>query len=157
MRAENAKLLVVDDTNSTREVICEVLRSVGVGSIDEATNGALALEKFLATPYDVVITDWYMPHATGIDLLKAIRRMPERSATPVMMVTGEVTTRRVVEAIEAGANAFIAKPFITPALPEKLLAIVAALAPVTDFTPEPRLAGSLRIANALALYRARLA
>lgn len=157
MKPENAKVLVVDDTNSTREVICEVLRSVGIGQVDEANDGAAALEKFLAGDYDVVVTDWYMPHATGLDLLKAIRRLPNRHATPVMVVTGEVTTRHVVEAIEAGATAFIAKPFITPALPEKLLDIVAGLAPVTEAKPVVRVPVSRRLGGAMALYRARFA
>lgn len=159
MKPENAKVLVVDDTSSTREVMCEVLRGVGIGQVDEATNGAMALEKFLAGSYDVVVTDWYMPHATGLDLLKAIRRMPDRHATPVMVVTGEVTTRHVVEAIEAGATAFIAKPFVTPALPEKLLGIVAGLAPITETRPVLRVPATVsrRIGGALALYRTRFA
>lgn len=157
MKPENAKVLVVDDTNSTREVMCEVLKSVGIGHVDEAQNGAVALEKFLEGAYDVVITDWYMPHATGLDLLKAIRRLPDRHATPVMVVTGEVTTRHVVEAIEAGATAFIAKPFITPALPEKLLAIVAGLAPETEPRPVLRVPASRHLGGAMTLYRTRFA
>jgi DNA-binding NtrC family response regulator len=61
----------------------------------------------------------------------------------VLVVTANVTARRVVEAIEAGANGFIAKPFVTPALEEKVLRILAALPPVTEAPklslPPPRL------------------
>jgi two-component system chemotaxis response regulator CheY len=125
----------VDDTRSIRERMCELLHAVGIQRIDEADDGASALERFRAFPYDVVVTDWNMPRVSGLELLRAIRLAPERRDTPVLVVTGEVTTRRVVEAIEAGADGFIAKPFITGALPEKLLRIVSALPPVTDGGP----------------------
>ncbi len=60
----------------------------------------------------------------------------------MLVLTGEVSAKRVVEAIEAGANGFVAKPFITPALPQKLLRIVSALSPVSDFSPGTRLLGA---------------
>lgn len=144
MKPGNARLLLVDDSPSIRELMCEVLRDAGIESLDEAASGAEALELFHANHYDVVITDWNMPEVTGIDLLKAIRRADgEKRDTPVLVVTANVTTRRVVEAIEAGANGFIAKPFVTPALEEKLLRILASLSPVSDppnlTVPPPRL------------------
>ena len=141
MKPNNARLLVVYDSSSIREVIREVLQDVGITTIDEAADGAAGLEAFQRTAYDVVVTDWHMPRLDGIGLLKAIRASLERRDTPVVVLTGDVTPRRVVEAIEAGANGFIAKPFVTPALPEKLLRIIASLAPVTDFTPGLRLLG----------------
>ena len=132
MKPANARLLVVDDTESIRELMCEVLREAGVRSIDTAEGGAAALELFRVNQYDAVVTDWNMPQVTGIDLLMAIRRAGVKRDTPVLVVTADVTARRVVEAIEAGANAFIAKPFVTPALEEKLLRILAALPPITE-------------------------
>lgn len=142
MKPNRAKLLVVDDSVSMRNIICELIQSLGFTTLDEAPNGAVALEMFLRTPYDVVITDWNMPYVSGIDLLRAIRRAPVRQQTPVLVLTGEVSAKRVVEAIEAGANGFVAKPFITPALPQKLLRIVSALSPVSDFSPGTRLLGA---------------
>ena len=83
----------------------------------------------------MVITDWNMPFMNGLELLKAIRGGPERANTPVLLLTGEVTSQRVLEAIAAGANGFIVKPFITPALPEKLMQIVASLSPASEYLP----------------------
>lgn len=143
MKPGNARLLLVDDSASIRELMCEVMHEVGIQSIDEASSGAAALELFHANQYDVVVTDWNMPQVTGIDLLKAIRQAGDKRDTPVLVVTANVTARRVVEAIEAGANGFIAKPFVTPALEEKVLRILASLPPVTDpprlTVPPPRL------------------
>ena len=135
MNRANTRLLVVDDSVSMRHLICDLLHELGFPLVDEAADGSAALELFQRTRYDVVITDWYMPHSSGIELLKAIRRSPERQETPVLVLTGHVTTARVVEAIEAGANGFVAKPFVAPSLCEKVLRLVALLPPVTDFVP----------------------
>jgi two-component system chemotaxis response regulator CheY len=143
MKPNNAKVLVVDDSEMIRELMCEVMNEVGITTIDQAAGGAAALDLFHQRPYDVVVTDWNMPHVSGIDLLKAIRRSGDRRDTPVLVVTADVTARRVVEAIEAGANGFIAKPFVTAALEEKLLRIIASLAPVTD-VPKVRPLGLVR-------------
>jgi two-component system chemotaxis response regulator CheY len=142
MNRANTRLLVVDDSISMRHIICDLLHELGFPSIDEAADGIAALELFRRTSYDVVITDWYMPHSSGIDLLKAIRHSPERAETPVLVLTGHVTTARVVEAIEAGANGFVAKPFIAPSLCEKVLRLVGSLPPVSDFVAPMPLAVS---------------
>ena len=55
----------------------------------------------------------------------------------MLVLTGHVTTARVVEAIEAGANGFVAKPFVAPSLCEKVLRLVASLPPVTEFVQPP--------------------
>lgn len=133
MNRIHSRLLVVDDSPSMRHVICDLLHELGFPAVDEAVDGATALELFLHVPYDVVITDWYMPRVSGIDLLRSIRHAPERSETPVLVLTGHVTTARVVEALEAGANGFVAKPFVAPSLAEKVMRLVASLPPVTDF------------------------
>jgi two-component system chemotaxis response regulator CheY len=135
MNRTNTHLLVVDDSASMRQIICDLLHELGFPAVDEAVDGGTAFELFKRTPYDVVITDWYMPHTSGIELLKAIRHYEERAETPVLVLTGHVTTARVVEAIEAGANGFVAKPFVAPSLCEKVLRLVASLPPVTDFVP----------------------
>ncbi|MDP1827075.1 MAG: response regulator [Archangium sp.] len=138
MKKSNTQLLVVDDSASMRRRLCELLHELGFANIHEAANGAVALDLFQRTPYDVVITDWYMPYATGIDLLRAIRGGAQRSATPVLVLTGNVTMARIVEAIEAGANGFVTKPFVAHSLSEKVLRLVAALPPVTEFEPPMR-------------------
>ena len=128
-----AHVLVVDDSLSMRTVICRVLHDLGFRHVDEAPDGAVALEAFTRVPYDLVITDWNMPRLDGVELVRAIRRAPERRDTPVLVLTGEVSAARVVQALDAGANGFVAKPFIMPALGEKVLRLLATMAPVADF------------------------
>jgi len=127
MKNSSARLLVVDDSASMRHIIRDLLLRLGFTDIDEAPDGRVAYERFQRTPYDLIMTDWSMPHFDGIALLRAIRQGTERQATPVIVLTGHVNTARVVEAIEAGADGFVAKPFIIPSLTEKVLRLVAAL------------------------------
>ena len=133
MNRAQTRLLVVDDCPSMRRSVSSLLGTFGFPLIDEAADGAEALELFQRVRYDLVLTDWQMPRLNGIDLVRAIRQHHERSQTPVLVLTGHVTQARVVEAIEAGANGFVAKPFFAPSLCEKVLALVASLAPGTCF------------------------
>ena len=126
----DSHLLVVDDSASMRACICDLLRDLGFAHIDEAADGAAAFTLFQRTPYDVVITDWYMPRFDGIHLLRTIRGGSERSQTPVLMLTGAATTTRMTEALEAGATGFITKPSVAPSLCEKVLRLVAAIRPL---------------------------
>ena len=138
MSPNNARLLVVDDSKSIRQIVRDLMNTIGFVRIDEAPDGLAALDLFQANLYDVVLTDWNMPFVSGMELLKAIRQGPLRPHTPVVLFTGEVTPRRVVEAMESGANGFVTKPFVTATLCDKVLRIVASLSPVTDFVPVPR-------------------
>ena len=125
MNKSDALLLVVDDSPSVRECICDLLQDLGFTHVDQAANGALALALFQRTPYDVVITDWYMPYVTGIELLRAIRTGPQRQDTPVLVLTGSVTSTCLRQALAAGATGFISKPFVAGALCEKVLSLGA--------------------------------
>ncbi len=129
MTPKTARLLVVDDSAAVRVSICDLLHELGFGLIDQAADGAEALECFLANPHDVVITDWNMPEKTGLELLQAIRALPIRASTPVLILTGEVTEQRVRQAVEAGATGFIAKPLFTQALVQKLQRVIETLPP----------------------------
>ena len=114
------------------------MTDLGFVRIDEAADGLSALDLFQAAPYDLVLTDWNMPFVSGLELLKAIRQSAQRPTTPVLLFTGEVSPKRVVEAMESGANGFVTKPFVTATLSDKVLRIIASLPPVTEFIPVPR-------------------
>jgi two-component system chemotaxis response regulator CheY len=135
MRVEASHLLLVDDSALMRRAVVRLLHTMGFGLIDEAADGLEALERFVRVPYDVVLTDWGMPNLNGLELLRAIRTGSVRSATPVLLFTGEVTGERVDEAFAQGASGFIAKPFIAAALQQQLVALVVALPPALESAP----------------------
>src|SRR5215510_13229428 len=115
-----ARFLVVDDFAPMREIVRKVLEELGYEHIHEASDGAAALQMLRSTPVDLLITDWTMPNMPGIELVKAVRSDPTLARLPVLMVTGEVKREQIVEASQAGVNAYIIKPFTPQALTAKV-------------------------------------
>lgn len=102
------RLLVVDDCTETLEVLQRNLSSKNyqvftAGSVDAA------LQILEAKPIDLVITDYRMPHVSGLDLVRHVRE--NYDDTEVMMVTGFASINGAVEAVKYGAEAYLAKPF----------------------------------------------
>ena len=116
----NIKVLVVDDFSTMRRIVKNILKQLGFSNIDEAEDGNGALTKLRQEKYGLVVTDWNMPNMTGLDLLKAIRAEGDLKDLPVLMVTAEAKKENVVEAIQAGVNNYIVKPFTADTLREKL-------------------------------------
>lgn len=112
------KVLVVDDSGVMRKIIIRSLNAVGVTDVVEAADGNEALDRFKQDQFSMVLTDWNMPNKTGLELTKDIRALG--STVPIMMITTEAEKTRVVEAIQAGVNDYLAKPFEADTLREKL-------------------------------------
>ena len=120
MDPNSFRLLLVDDNESMRRVIRSVLTRLGMENVDEARDGVEALELYATTHYDLVVSDLYMPHMTGIELLRGIRALPGRTRTPVLIVSGQLSERNIREALEAGVDGFVAKPFVEGPLTERV-------------------------------------
>jgi two-component system chemotaxis response regulator CheY len=102
--------LVVDDSRVVRKVARRMLEGTGFG-VEEAEDGACALSACRARMPDAILLDWNMPVMNGIDFLRALRREFGPDNPPVLFCTTESDMRFVEEAIEAGAQEFIMKPF----------------------------------------------
>lgn len=116
----NMDVLVVDDASTMRRIIRALLRELGFKNIREAQDGNVALEELKRHKADLVITDWNMPQMTGIELLRAIRGDGGLKDTPVLIVTAEAKKDHVMEAIQAGVNSYVVKPFNAQTLEDKL-------------------------------------
>ncbi len=116
------KALVVDDSQSMRNIVKTGLENMGVfNQISEAVNGVDALEKIDSEgPFDIILLDWYMPEMEGFDCLVKIRKNPRLNNTKVMMVTTENQQENVIRAVIAGANEYLMKPFTNEMLEEKV-------------------------------------
>jgi two-component system chemotaxis response regulator CheY len=118
------KVLVADDSGVMRKIIIRALNACGVEDIVEAGDGAEALLKFGQQPFDLVMTDWNMPNKTGLEVVTEIRGTG--SKTPIFMITTEAESARVKEAIAAGVNDYLAKPFDNDLLRQKIDKFVTA-------------------------------
>ena len=112
------KVLVADDSSTMRKIISRTLNALEVKDIVEAENGEQALAKMSEGPFDLVLTDWNMPGKTGLDVVKGIRETDKK--TPIIMVTTEAEKSRVLEAIQAGINDYLVKPFDKEDLQKKV-------------------------------------
>jgi len=123
----NMKILVVDDFGTMRKIIKNLLKELGYTNVDEAEDGAMALEKLKEGSFNFVITDWNMPNMPGIELLKAIRVTEGIKDMPILMVTAEAEKEKVVAAVQAKVNNYVVKPFTAAVLKEKIDAIFEKL------------------------------
>ncbi|MFZ3354279.1 MAG: response regulator [Xanthobacteraceae bacterium] len=118
-------VLVVDDYSTMIRIIRNLLRQIGFADVDDANNGAAALDKMRAKRYGLVISDWNMEPMTGYDLLQQVRSDPGLGNTPFIMVTAESKTENVIAAKKAGVNNYIVKPFNAQTLKAKIEAVFA--------------------------------
>lgn len=123
MPDQSMKILTVDDFSTMRRIIRNILRQLGYTNITEADNGAAAFEVLKAQHIDFVISDSNMPNMTGLELLKAIRSDEKLQQIPMLLVTADALKENVVEAVKAGVNGYIVKPFTAETLREKIEAI----------------------------------
>jgi len=117
---KNMRFLVVDDFSTMRRILRNLLKELGFINVDEAEDGAVALQKLRTIPFDFVISDWNMPNMDGLTLLQHIRADESLKKLPVLMVTAEAKKENIVAAAQAGASGYIVKPFTAATLDEKL-------------------------------------
>ncbi len=120
MPPTDIRILVVDDMSTMRRIIRNILDQLGYSNVEEAENGKQALAKLKKEKFDFVVTDWNMPEMDGLSLVKAIRSDEELKHLPVLMVTAEAKKENVMEALKAGVNNYIVKPFAPEVLKEKM-------------------------------------
>ena len=122
------RILVVDDFLTMRRVVRGFLREMGFDDTDvvEAASGSAALEALRATPAEVVITDIEMPILGGFGLLSAMKKDAALRDVPVLMVAAEARRDEIVRCMQAGAAAYLVKPFTRQTLEEKLRAAAPA-------------------------------
>lgn len=127
MANPNTRFLVVDDFSTMRRIVRNLLKELGYTNVDEAEDGAMALNKLRSDHFDFVISDWNMPVMDGLVMLQTIRADPTLSKLPVLLVTAEAKKENIVAAAQAGANGYVVKPFTAATLDEKLTKIFEKL------------------------------
>jgi two-component system, chemotaxis family, chemotaxis protein CheY len=110
--------LIVDDSRVVRKVARRILEDLHF-NIEEAADGKLALDACLKKMPDVVLLDWNMPVMNGIDFLRQLRRAPGGDNPVGGVCTTENDIQHIQEAIGAGANEYIMKPFDSDILQAK--------------------------------------
>lgn len=116
----NMKILAVDDSPTMRRIIVNTLKRAGFEDILEANDGKEALAKLQTEKIDFLITDWNMPEMDGLTLVTNLRDDDKFKSLPILMVTTRSVKEDIVEALKAGVNNYIVKPFTPDTLKEKI-------------------------------------
>ena len=117
-----AKILIVDDSRTSRKMLRSILESNGHEILDEAVNGQDGVQKFQALRPDVITLDITMPIVDGVEALKMIKALDTNAK--VVMVTAAGQKNKMIDCIKAGANEFLTKPFDQ----QEILDVIAKMA-----------------------------
>jgi two-component system, chemotaxis family, chemotaxis protein CheY len=112
------RILLVDDSKTMRNIQKAVLAQLGFTEVLEATDGQDALAKAPDYKAQLMLVDWNMPNMDGLTFVKTWRQNDRK--TPIIMVTTEAEKARVIEAIKAGVNNYVVKPFTPDLLSQRI-------------------------------------
>lgn len=118
-------VLIIDDYRTMLRIVRNLLKQIGIDNVDEASNGAEALEKLRAGEFNLAISDWNMEPMSGLELLQEVRADARLHDLPFVMVTAESKVEHVVAAKQAGVSSYIVKPFNAETLREKIEKVLA--------------------------------
>ena len=119
--------LIVDDSRIIRKVARRIVEGLGY-EVDEAADGAEALAYCVGAMPDVVLVDWNMPVMDGITFLRRLRAASGGDRPKVLFCTIETRPERIAEALAAGADDYVMKPFDGEILQSKLTEVGAIAA-----------------------------
>ncbi len=125
---QDARLLIIDDSSVMRKIIERAIRQIGLETavIFEAANGSEALDVLRKETVDLILSDISMPVMDGLEFLRQKKALKLAEGVPVVMITTEGSEHHVIEALQAGANNYIRKPFTTEQVKERVLPLLAA-------------------------------
>lgn len=118
------KFLAVDDSPTMRRIVANTLKRLGYEDVVEATNGKEALEKLATNSINFIITDWNMPEMDGLEFVQNVKANGDTAEVPILMITTRGVKDDIVDAMKAGVNSYIVKPFTPQVLKEKIDSIL---------------------------------
>jgi DNA-binding response OmpR family regulator len=120
------RVLIVDDQKYGRDLVKAIMKSLGVGGIETATDGDSAFFAFREKPVDIVITDWLMEPSCGLEMTRRMRNDPKspNPLVPIIMASGFSERWRVLQARDAGVTEYLVKPFAAKHLLERITAVI---------------------------------
>ena len=120
------RALIVDDSSVMRKIVERALRQAGLDLkvVHEAGSGTEGLELLKAKQVDLILSDINMPSMDGLEFLRQLRAQNLAPGVPVVMITTESSEEHVKQAILAGAQGYIRKPFTAEQVKERVLPLV---------------------------------
>ena len=114
------KILLVENSKNIRKILKGILHHLGYNRIVEADNGRRALTLLKEEKINLIISNWYIPKMSGLDLLKAVRSDDSLKSTPFFMITYQAEKEKIISALEAGVSRYILMPFTSEVLKKNI-------------------------------------
>ncbi len=131
------RALIIDDSRANRMVLQRFLKEFGFETT-EAENALDAIWKLNKGEDIALITvDYNMPKMTGSQFVRVVREKPELKEVPIIMITSDNTAQRMTEALQAGTNEFLVKPFTQEMIEQKLITLGFDLKKLKDQAAPP--------------------
>ena len=124
MSNKDILVLVTDDSPTMRRIIKNTLERIGYNNSIEAENGKEALDLLNNNPVELLLTDWNMPVMNGLELVGEVRKIEKYKKLPILMITTRGMKEDVVQAVHAGVNNYVVKPFTPEILEEKINKVI---------------------------------
>ena len=120
------RVLIVDDSSVMRKIVERSLRQAGLEPlvVFESGSGTEGLDMLRAKQVDLILSDINMPSMDGLEFLRQLRARNLAPGVPVVMITTESSMEHVKEAIQAGAQGYIRKPFTADQVKERILPLL---------------------------------
>lgn len=148
------RILIIDDSRTMRRILRQVLDGFGILNVTEAESAEVAFGCLGDPRPDIIITDWVMEGASGIEFVKRLRADENQliSTIPVIMLTSYSERSRVVAGIYSGIHDFVTKPLVPRQLYARIVDIIERPRPFLKgpgfFGPEPRSEGFFDLVEA---------
>lgn len=124
---DRLKVLVVDDTATSRGLITQSIEEMGISRYSWDKNGADALKTLSTSLFHLVLSDYNMPKMDGLELLKSMRSSANTKRTGFILITGTKDPKVISKGRQLGMNNYIEKPFTTAKLRSCIEAITGPL------------------------------
>lgn len=113
-------ILVADDSIGIRMIAKKIFKKLGYSNVVVVDDGSTAMEHLDKNSVDLVVADWNMPELSGIDLAKKMRQVDSLKDIPFLLVTAEEDQDAIMEALRAGVNNYMTKPYDAKILQKKI-------------------------------------
>ena len=120
LNSADMKTLIVDDQITNRCDLEKLLKGMEFVHIDQAPDAEKASQKMETTLYNIIFLDWNMPGRSGYNLLQQCRGERKYDNTAFVIVSSESGNRYIIEALKAGATAYIVKPAVEDTLKKQM-------------------------------------
>lgn len=124
---DTLRVMIVDDLGVSRGLLVQAIEEMGIWKNQAENDGRAALNKLIADPVHLVLSDYNMPGMDGLELLRALRQHKATARIGFILVTGNPTPDLVAKGKALGLNNIIKKPFSTASMKQCIETVVGKL------------------------------